>query len=92
MRHLPYLVKNHLISVLSTWCHCAGVTKKKKGIYPLRIDAQHAFKRLALAAGHKREAFKQVHVLFVFQQRAVQFGQGSCAGFQIFGCHVFGQQ
>ncbi len=48
---------------------------------------------LALAARQEGEAFKQLHILFVFQQRTVQFRQ---VGFgitpQVFGRQILGKQ
>ena len=48
---------------------------------------------LAPAARHKGKPFKQMHVLFVFQQSAVQFWQGiGTVTFQVLGSQIFGQQ
>lgn len=47
---------------------------------------------LSLATRHKCQPLKQMHILLVFQQGAVQAGQGAGATlFQVIGCQVFGQ-
>ena len=50
------------------------------------------FRALPRISGHERQPFEQMHVLFVFQQRPVQLGQGRGAIlFQIIRIHIFGQ-
>ena len=45
------------------------------------------------ASRHERQPLEQVHVLFVFQQCAVQLWQGvRPVAFEVFGGQVFGQE
>jgi len=87
-RQLPQLVK-----ISKTKSDIFGVSGVElDGCRSPAFGAQAPGSFLALAACHKGEALEQVHVLFVLQQRAVQFRQCGGAGFQVLGRHVFCQQ
>ncbi len=78
-RHMRH-AQSRIVTVCDTFWHYCDL-RMQTG-----IANRIARNGLSLAARHKRQTFKQVHILLVFQQRAVQPWQvGFAIPPQIFG-------